>query len=112
MKKSILVLLSWVLALSIGTDLSAFDQSSLERMLRNRRCPRCDLYRADLDRLDLTGVDLRGANLAYATFREATLYKADLTGADLRGTVFDGAVWIDGTICQSRSVGVCRRKTN
>lgn len=100
----------WVCIAVAGSDLYAFDKPSIERMLRTRRCPGCDFYRANLSRLDLTGVDLKGANLAYAILRETTLYKADLTNADLRGTVFDGAVWIDGTICQSGSVGTCRRK--
>jgi len=91
-------------------DLFAFDRASLERLLRTKKCPGCDFYRASLDRLDLRGADLKGARLAYATFREATLYAADLEGADLRGTVFDGAIWTDGSICQTGSVGECRRK--
>ncbi|MBU2644277.1 pentapeptide repeat-containing protein [bacterium] len=96
----------------VGWNLFAYDQASIDRLLRTRQCPRCDLYRANLNRLDLSGANLREAKLAYATFREATLYGADLTGADLRGTVFDGAVWIDGTICQFGSSGICRQKEN
>jgi uncharacterized protein YjbI with pentapeptide repeats len=107
MKKLILLLI--LLGLVVGSDLYGFDKPSIERMIRNRRCPRCDLYRANLSRLDLTGVDLRGANLAYAILRETTLFRAKLRGADLRGTIFDGAVWIDGAICQTGSVGFCRR---
>lgn len=112
MKKRLFTLCVCVLSAVAGINLYAFDKPSIERMLRTRQCPGCDFYDAPLSRLDLTGVNLRGANLAYASFREATLYKADLTGADLRGTVFDGAVWIDGTICQRGSVGSCRRKQN
>ena len=107
MKKLILILVISVAAAGINSY--AYDQSSIERMIRNRRCPGCDFYRADLSRIDLTGVDLRGANLAYANLRQATLYQADLTGADLRGTVFDGAIWVDGTVCVTGSVGGCRR---
>lgn len=91
-------------------DLFAYDKASFERLLRTKKCPGCDFYRANFNRLDLREVNLKGANLAYATFREATLFGADLTGADLRGTVFDGAVWIDGTICQTGSVGACVQK--
>jgi len=108
MKKLILILL--VCAAAGAVNLSAYDKSAMERMIRNRRCPGCNFYRANLSRLDLTGVDLRGANLAYAILRQTTLYKADLNGADLRGTVFEGAIWIDGTVCQTGSVGECRHK--
>lgn len=107
MKRCFFLILICVVA---SINLAAYDQASVERMLRTRRCPGCDLYRATLYRTDLTGVDLRGATLAYADLRQATLYKADLTGADLRGTIFDGAVWVDGTICQPRSVGTCKRQ--
>ncbi len=109
MKKTLLILLTWVVAIAAGNGLAG-EKSSFERLLRTRKCPGCNFYKVSFHRIDLTEVNLRGANLAYATFREATLYKADLTGADLRGTVFDGAIWVDGTMCQSGSVGMCRRK--
>lgn len=112
MKKPLSILLIAVGFFAAGTNLPAFDRPSIERLIRTRKCPGCDFYRAKLDRLDLTGVNLRRATLAYASFREATLYNADLSGADLRGTIFDGAVWVDGSICQQGSVGTCRRKSN
>jgi len=90
-----------------SAKLSAFDQASVDRLRRSNTCAGCDLYRANLNGADLNNANLKGANLAYATFRKATLYKADLTDADLRGTVFDGAQWVDGTICQTGSVGKC-----
>ena len=110
MIKHFSIFLIWTVFTLIGLDLFAYDKASFERLLRTKKCPRCDFYRASFDRLDLRGANLNGAKLAYATFRETTLYAADLTGADLRGTVFDGAIWIDGSVCQAGSVGECRRK--
>ncbi len=110
MKKYLSIFLIGAIFVAVGINLLAFDKPSMERLLRTRRCPGCDLYRANFNRLDLTGVNLSGANLAYATFREATLFNADLSGADLRGTIFNGAVWTDGTICQNGSIGMCLRK--
>ncbi len=110
MNKYFSIFLIWTVSLLMGLNLFAYDQASIERLLRTKKCPGCDFYRAHFDRLDLRGADLKGAILAYATFRETTLYAADLEGADLRGTIFDGAIWTDGSVCQTGSVGECRRK--
>ncbi len=87
----------------------SFKRVDIERLIRDRACQNCDLYKANLDALDLTGADLRGANLKRAKLRRATLIEADLTGANIIGTNFEGAMWIDGTICQKGSIGICVR---
>ncbi|MGY0558331.1 MULTISPECIES: pentapeptide repeat-containing protein [unclassified Lysobacter] len=56
------------------------------------------LVEASFANANLDSVDFRGANL-----RDATLANAMLSGAR-----FDGATWVDGRICGSGSVGVCR----
>ena len=61
-------------------------QANVQRLLKERACPGCDLVGVVLNRADLRGVDLHGANLA-----GAKLYLADLAGADLRGANLQGA---------------------
>ena len=106
--KSLGFVLVLVITIIIHTEnISAFDQASVDRLRRSNTCAGCDLYRANFNGENLNNANLKGANLAYATFRKATLYMADLSDADLRGTVFEGATWVDGTICQTGSVGKC-----
>lgn len=85
----------------------SFKRVAVEQLRRTRSCPDCDLYKANLDQLDLTNANLQRANLKRAKFRKATLLGADLSGANIMGTNFEGAMWIDGTICQKGSIGLC-----
>ncbi len=62
-----------------------------------------DLRGAKLTAVDLTGADLSGADLAGANLRYAVLKDTRLDGTRL-----DQAVWSDGRICTSGSVGACR----
>lgn len=87
----------------------SFDRTSVEQLRRTNSCQSCDLYKANLDNLNLTNANLQGANLKRAKFRGATLYGANLTGANTMGTNFEGAMWIDGTICQKGSIGYCAK---
>ena len=108
MKKNFVFILFGLLAVcSVGQTALSFNRVSVEQLIRTKSCPNCDLYKANLDMLDLTNANLQGANLKRAKFRKATLLGANLTGANTMGTNFEGAMWIDGTICQKGSIGYC-----
>jgi len=107
MKQLLIFLVLIIAGFPLTATLWAYDQASVDRLRRSNTCAGCDLYKANFNGENLNEANLRGANLAYATFRKASLYKADLTDADLRGTNFEGAQWIDGTICQEGSIGKC-----
>ena len=96
---------------SVGQIGLSFDRAAVEQLRRTNSCQECDLYKANLDNLNLTNADLQGANLKRAKFRKATLYGANLTGANTMGTNFEGAMWIDGTVCQKGSIGYCAKAT-
>ncbi|HEY3307520.1 MAG TPA: pentapeptide repeat-containing protein [Desulfuromonadaceae bacterium] len=81
------------------------------------------LVGVNLSRCNLKGVDLSHANMERADLEESSLERADLTGANLRmsnlrlsgmtganleNAILDGAVWRDGRVCASGSVGQCR----
>ncbi len=94
----------------------------VRKMLKNKRCYKCDLTgmrlnQADFEKFDLEGTDFTncylqnadfqkanlkgasfiGANLNGADFRGADLYKADFSGADLSGAKLEGAL-LDGAV--------------
>ncbi len=122
-KKSLLLFLLIIFG-SIGTySLSAYDSSSrlkaLEkfnvkknayRLVKTNSCPGCYLVNAKLSNMNLTGANLAEANLIGVTFIRATLKGANLDGAKIAGADFSGAQWMDGSICQPRSIGQCIRK--
>ena len=112
---------------------SAFVPEDLERAVKQKNCPGCDLRGADLRGVDLSaakleginlmGANLEGVNLVNATLDDASLEKANLSNARLNGAsmdhagideaVFKGAdlqdvVWIDGKICKKGSIGMCK----
>lgn len=81
------------------------------------------LVGANLRNADLSQAKLDGANLSYAVFQGANLTAADLTGADmsnadLKGAMvtlarlneakMDNAIWVDGKVCATGSIGVCK----
>ncbi len=96
-----------------ASRLSALNEFDVERnrntLLRTNRCKGCYLAYAKLSGMDLANADLRNANLIGATFIRATLFGANLGGAKIAGANFTGAQWIDGSICQTGSVGRCIR---
>lgn len=72
-----------------------------------------DLRYADLSKAILLGTGLRSADLGNAILENADLAYADLRGANLGGARLQGArlgqaIWIDGRVCASDSVGECR----
>lgn len=72
-----------------------------------------DLRYADLSEAILLGTGLRSADLSNAVLRSADLSYADLrgariVGAELQGARLDKAIWVDGRVCASGSLGRCR----
>lgn len=74
----------------VGAAFEGNPAEQLERLLRDRACPGCNLRGSSLVYADLTGADLRGADLRGANLSRATLAEADLRGADLRGATLHG----------------------
>lgn len=123
MKKTLLLGLVILPMLAGPLYISAYDSSSrlkaLEkfdvkenayRLVKTNSCPGCYLVNAKLSYMDLTEANLQGANLIGATFIRATLYRANLNGAKIAGADFSGAQWVDGSICEPRSIGRCIKK--
>ena len=68
---------------------------------------------SEITKARLTGADLRGANLSNTNFKGSDLSYVNLTNATIEGAVFtdaqlNNAIWIDGRVCKSGSVGQCR----
>ena len=101
------------LAFERSGRLSALNEFDVEKnrsiLMRTNRCSGCYLAYAKLSGMDLSYADLSNANLTGATFIRATLYGANLAGAKYGGANFTGAQWIDGSICQTGSIGSCIR---
>ncbi len=66
-----------------------------------------DLRGADLRWADLSGADASGANLSEASLYAANLNGANLNGANILNAQLGGAIWTDGVICGSGSIGRC-----
>lgn len=66
----------------------------VQKLIKSRSCPRCDLQGADLSAVNLKNANLEGANLS-----QANLNLADLSGANLANAVLTGAslAWTDLT---------------
>jgi uncharacterized protein YjbI with pentapeptide repeats len=107
----------------IGVGLMAcpshgFDQTHLDRLIKTRSCPNCDLSNAKITGQDLSWTDLSGANLSGADLSSTNLYDANLRGANLQGAKttdanfvgsdLSDAVWVDGKKCKSGSTGKCK----
>lgn len=60
------------------------------------------LFGANLSEADLSNADLSGADLAYADLSDAKL-----GGAELNQVRLDHAIWIDGRVCATGSIGEC-----
>jgi len=121
---------NWSYCRMPGLDLSGVDLSRallrntdlLGSSLEGARLVEADLSYADLQRARLVRADLRraritGASMQNAVLTGARLDTADLSfvnltgasieGAALEGAILDRAVWIDGRICATGSVGTC-----
>ncbi|MDP1708227.1 MAG: pentapeptide repeat-containing protein [Gammaproteobacteria bacterium] len=73
-----------------------------------------NLSYANLERADLMGAALRNADLSSSNLQHANLSYSDLTGANLGGAdishaKLDHAIWFDGGLCGTGSLGRCLR---
>ncbi len=77
-----------------------------------------DLYSANLSysrmqNTNLKGANLKHADLSYADLTNSDLSYADLSQANLGGSKldnarFDHAIWINGKVCKTGSIGQCK----
>ncbi len=92
--------------------------------LMNSELPGADLAYSDLRNANLSYSLLRDADLKGANLREADLVEADLSNADLSyadltranvsgatldGVKLDNAIWINGVMCETNSIGRCQQ---
>lgn len=121
---------NWRNCILIGLDTGAASLAGANlnsAVLRKAKLTATHLAGADLSYADLVGADLSYARLndavmVGANLQTAKLVEADLTGADLRfadltgsrldgaslrGVRLGGAIWTDGLVCTSESVGRC-----
>lgn len=99
-----------ILLILLAFPLQAYDDTQYARLFVTKRCHKCDLYKANFYGADLTNFDFTGSNLILANFQKATLLGANLSSTTLTGANFNGAMWVDGSICQSGSYGRCIKK--
>ncbi len=121
---------NWRYCILIGLDTGAASLAGANlnsAVLRKAKLTATNLAGVDLSYADLAGADLSYARLNNAlmvgtNLQLAKLVEADLTGADLRfadltgsrldgaslrGVRLGGAIWTDGLVCASESVGRC-----
>jgi hypothetical protein len=87
MKIQSTILAIFVIFISACQDCDAkktYNPRHFKRLLKTKKCPKCDLSGADLSNANLAGADLREAELSAAKLDGANLSNADLTGAELR----------------------------
>ena len=110
MNKSRILVLTF-LVLFYGTILTnAYNDTEYARVFITNKCKKCDLYKASFFGANLTNVDFSGSNLILANFQKSTLFNANLSNTSIQGANFEGALWIDGSICQKGSYGRCIKK--
>ena len=122
----ILTLICVTVTFTGAGETGALDKSDKTKLRIKEACVSCDLSGADLhsapwmfgknlQSINLSGADLRNANLQGAELYYADLRNANMIGAKnvdaayVNGACLDGAIWIDGSICQAGSIGGCRR---
>ena len=132
-KIAFVIVVVFVSFIAAGT-LSAYDEADLQRLKATKSCADCDLSGAllmhwVLPGADLSGANLRGANLTgawlpganlaganlssaimiSASLANANLFRANLSGSNLLFTDLTGATWTDGSRCERRSSGWCKK---
>ena len=90
-----------------------FTNSSLKSVnLSGSTLSAVNLTNADLSNANLSGAFLSNMVISNTNFSNANLSNADLEGLDLSsvnisGANLEGAIWINGQICQTGSIGQC-----
>ncbi|MDB3945566.1 pentapeptide repeat-containing protein [Gammaproteobacteria bacterium] len=77
--------------LASSQSVVAYLDDDLQRLLKTKSCPGCNLSQADLVGLNLRGANLRGANLRGADLRGANLREAQLDRANIDESDLFGA---------------------
>ena len=79
-KNSILVLIfSLVFSFFFFSgELFAYSKNDLKKLIKTKKCVRCDLFIADLSEANLIGVILIGANLKNANLKNTNLNDLDI----------------------------------
>ncbi len=80
---TLFLFLGFVLPVSLPDPATAADTNDVKKLLKNKRCPRCNLSSAVLRGQNLSRAQLDGANLSYAKLRGANLRGANLSRANL-----------------------------
>lgn len=80
----------------IGVNMTKCNLKGVD--LSHANLERADLGESNLERADLTGTNLKMANLRLS----------GMTGTNLERAILDGAVWKDGMVCATGSIGECR----
>ncbi|HEC07278.1 MAG TPA: pentapeptide repeat-containing protein [Thiolapillus brandeum] len=78
--------------------------------LRNADVSSANLHGADLSYAILQGTDLTNADLTESNLNNADLTGAKLKTARLQGARLDHAIWVDGGVCATGSLGRCNKK--
>ena len=73
-------------------DAIAYKESDLQKLLKTKKCVKCDLSKADLSFANLSEANLNYADLRRANLKYAVLPRANLASANLYGTNLQKAV--------------------
>jgi uncharacterized protein YjbI with pentapeptide repeats len=134
MRRIALVIVVAMISFVAAGSLSAYDESDLQKLKTTGNCVDCDLSGTVLIHWVLSGADLSGANLAGANLTDASLVGTNLAGANLSNAILEGAslaqanlfrvrlsgtnlfftnltgaTWTDGSRCERRSSGWCKK---
>ncbi|MCG8333410.1 MAG: pentapeptide repeat-containing protein [Proteobacteria bacterium] len=108
--KRLIILITLLFAAANLVNCFGYNEKHYARFFIKKICHNCDLYKANFSGVDLTNADFTGSNLISANFQNATLYGAILKDTSLAGANFNGAMWIDGSICEQGSYGSCKKR--
>jgi uncharacterized protein YjbI with pentapeptide repeats len=96
----------------VGTKLTGAHMGQVALVganLRNAELKDADLKEANMAYAILQNADLSGADLSNADLSNADLQGANLKSARLAGAKLDNAIWIDGQVCATGSLGSCTK---
>ena len=102
-----------VTMLFVASNVGAFNEIHLKKLLAVNACVSCDLSGADLRFANVRGADLSGANLKKADFFNADLRKANLRGVEMNGAYFSKADLSGAVLWNANTKGAifCKTKT-
>jgi len=89
------------------TDSDLQDAMLMGANLRSSKLINTNMKNSDLSYAILQGADLSKVNFQNANLRNVVFNGANLTGVDFSGANLEKAIWVDNTVCGSRSIGRC-----